>query len=156
MENNIEIGKDSQMSTTTGTGMNQSHGKQYFTPDISDIRVGYECEAIFSNGKWHPFKYEEHDFSVLEIEILNKQIRVPYLTKEQIEAEGWVANCFNIGEEDYGMCSFKKGNFECRRWSNGNNYIEFYNNRTTEDLIYEGGCKCINDFRYICKLLNIK
>lgn len=148
---------------------------KYFTPSIEDIRVGYECEVgqysyEYPNGlskateHWTKKILTDSDVGRLtalhnilkDVDLPTIWVRVPYLTKEQIEADGWVANCFNIGEEDYGMCSFKKGNFECRRWSNGNNYIEFYNNRTTEDLIYEGGCKCINDFRYICKLLNIK
>jgi hypothetical protein len=155
MENNIEIGKDSQMSTTTGTGMNQSHGKQYFTPDISDIRVGYECEAIFSNGKWHPFKYEEHDFSVLEIEILNKQIRVPYLTKEQIEAEGWVYS--EEESKDSNICEWwDKGDWSLIMWWGGEGGIAEIDNHDKIDFSYRGVCKCINDFRYICKLLNIK
>lgn len=133
---------------------------KYFTPNIEDIRVGYECEVrLIENAQWTNFVVGKNNFEETTIyEYLElDNVRVPYLTKEQIEAEGWVANCFDTEGEEWQMCSFKKGAFECRRWQNENNYIEFHNSRVEgqEDIIYEGECKDINTFRYICKLLGI-
>lgn len=148
---------------------------KYFVPDIEDVRVGYECEVLseirteegeLAGTEWFPYIIKNGSCTMrnggasitLDNTIMYPPLdkaRTLYLTKEQIEAEGWVATCFSESE-DYGMCSFKKGAFECRRWSNQNDYIEFLNSRTSDDIIYEGGCKDINTFRYICKLLNIK
>src|SRR6187431_2955175 len=74
----------------------ESPSPKYFTPSIEDIRVGYECELLIFNwkkdkGEWIPTVLEITNFDheseawALSLNI----IRVPYLTKEQIEAEGW-------------------------------------------------------------------
>lgn len=128
---------------------------EYFTPDIEDIRVGYECESLFTDMKWHSFIYTPDDFSVLKEEILNDMVRVPYLTKEQIEKEGWV-----VDFEDKERKRFTAGKNSFR--------LHFINNRldiTTyrgdfglvEDgvPIFKGECKDINTFRYLSKLLGI-
>lgn len=66
----------------------------YFTPSIEDMRVGYECEYV-NNGIWMRCWVgsgsQEVTISdaILFTEIIPEHIRTPYLTKEQIEAEGW-------------------------------------------------------------------
>ncbi len=82
---------------------------KYYTPDVSELYIGYECEADFSLGKitlinirkdeknsskeldlsepiWKPSIIEEIPKNIEEF--LNK-IRTPYLNKFQIEKEGW-------------------------------------------------------------------
>ena len=81
----------------------------YYIPEIEDIRVGYEFELIdyASNNynqdksacKWNKLVLKkEHLFSSYDgssfletcVSCLNfGDLRVPYLTKEQIENEGW-------------------------------------------------------------------
>lgn len=133
---------------------------KYFQPDITDIRVGYECEinkslfAGISEG-WHKFTFNEFE----QLDILNKNslkaFRVPYLTKEQIEAEGWRS----IHWREY-------------LWEKGNKIIHFFNGQkedvddstylstftihNSSKVLFEGECRCINDFRQIMKFLCIK
>lgn len=157
---------------------------KYFTPDIEDIRVGYECEHrqnLLAN--WIKVIVADYHFKTkipsgyFPIGIFNiseylKQynwIRVPYLTKEQVEAEGWekvqeFEHCHDEIESNWYM--FNKQNKYQIRWWGQPDYIEIYNidlvkNKKSciqdkdEYCIYQGQCKDINTFRYICKLLGI-
>ena len=67
---------------------------KYFKPEISDIHVGYECEvAYLEKDNWTPMKVrhqEETEDFIKAVFNYNRRIRTPYLTKEQIEAEGWI------------------------------------------------------------------
>src|SRR5687768_16490771 len=60
----------------------------YFTPSIEEIRVGYECETInpVHRGEWYPTTINKGNISWIEF---LDCVRVPYLTKEQIEKEGF-------------------------------------------------------------------
>ena len=140
--------------------------QKYFTPDLEDIKVGYEFELIDyasnnynqdkSTCKWdsHVLKkedifshYKEDSFLETCVSYLySKHLRVPYLTKEQIENEGW-GFIQQIGNTLF----FKKKDFEL---TFNDNYINI-NNFGEYDLGYWGQCKDINTFRYICKLLEI-
>ena len=81
----------------------------YFIPSIEDLCVGYEFEVkhdyyLYGPGKdtcpWSKCILKKNDlfadyddYSFLELCILylnSNHLRVPYLTKEQIEAEGWI------------------------------------------------------------------
>ncbi len=144
---NISYGAASLMDTTTGTestrlGINHL----YFTPSIEDIRVGYECEIDWAGMAGGRENYLKQILKLNELSGMNEffikaAVRVPYLTKEQIEAEGW---------EEHANGFEKDGNL-----------LKLLNNR---DVIIShagfskfcGECKDINTFRYICKLLNIK
>ena len=143
---------------------------KYFQPDITDLRVGYECEV-----KWHTYgdgiNWRSYIVKAGDSILTTDNVRVPYLTKEQIEAEGWKpANtgglengCMN------GRCAFTKGNYFLIIPSQPNtklgNRIEIvmvdvlkddYNEWTSNGRMYLGECRCINDFRLIMKLLCIK
>lgn len=149
---------------------------KYFTPDITDIRVGYECELYMSEDikndgdvwvytlnpekSWQVFKFTSgSDLMWFTPYILREQLRTPYLTKEQIEAEGWDV----IGVYPNGATLHKKGKYElmflqdCRLtitrvWKSFEGEPD---EKTHRKDIYNGGVKCINDFRYITKLLGI-
>lgn len=122
--------------------------EEYFTPSIEDIRVGYECEVrnrASIREHWVPHiittSLMERGFFKIKDWF---DIRVPYLTKEQIEKEGW--------EQRGGPESFYRGK-----------YLTHYDFRTkTLYMAFSGSkildgmnCKDINTFRYICKLLGI-
>lgn len=130
---------------------------KYFTPEITDIRVGYEAEfnlAGFGKEGWKFVKFKGVDEAV---RCYHEQgfYRTPYLTKEQIEAEGWQPTVASGGYEyrykNYYMFLSKIYNKENIPIININ--IE---NLNTQDDIFQGECKDINTFRYICKLLNIQ
>lgn len=129
--------------------------EQYYTPEIEDIRVGYECEFTPSSeskdgGKnwiihWKSVVVDSKNIQYLFGANAFNQVRVPYLTKEQIEAEGWERYKKNIGGLEYSIVFYK-------------NTIEIYEMDETGYRVckYNGNCPSINEFRTICKLLNIK
>lgn len=129
---------------------------KYFIPNIEDLHVGYEGEyhnwCMDESGK-PELNYDRWDKVILtnsNVETMLKygvnHFRVPYLTKEQIEAEGWTYN------EQY-KTYHKVKNIESGYsiYFNTNKMLVSYNG----DCIFYGECKDINTFRYICKLLKI-
>lgn len=156
--------------------MKENPDNQYFTPNIEDIRVGYECELLDASppeDDWKIHIISKFDrFEFLNKWIENKEIRVPYLTKEQIEAEGWkmledkspfTSKPYKyrkiIGEKETGI--FNEDHiYTLEYYGIGNTnliiHLEWESswNRYSGNIFY-GTCKDINTFRYICKLLNI-
>lgn len=141
---------------------------KYFTPDIEDIRVGYECYWIKDPSK------EIEINNLLLIKFTPKQVAftlfapinwerketdnfrpnlgsyvVPYLTKEQIEKEGW--KCFAENKETTVWAASKNG----YSFITDSTLILSIINKTNQCL-FRGQCKDINTLRYITKLLNIK
>jgi hypothetical protein len=147
--------------------------EQYFTPDIEDIHIGYELEIYIANG-WKCGKFpevlkENHELDEFKeddiMKLAHAIIRVPYLTKEQIEKEEGI-----------------KFDREVKHWNvKGNSTWAFRRNnhwiglRYSKDLPlisiipidpvkeegfwhevrFIGYCKSINEFRKVLKLLNI-
>ncbi len=65
--------------------------KIYYIPALEDLRVGYECET-----KCYPYPDYVHttiddgeDIQFVKDRIWD--IRTPFLTKEQVEADGWIS-----------------------------------------------------------------
>jgi hypothetical protein len=135
--------------------MSNARSQQYYSPGISDFYIGCEFEiSQHGSDKWetgasdptgliHVYKtWREY----------NSQYRIPYLTAEQIEAEGWTQqineNIFFISINS--LCGYRVytepelHSIEIERVL-----------MDSDDVIYKGPCRCINDFRLICKLLNI-
>ena len=135
--------------------------EQYFIPDIQDIRVGYECELMsISIPQWSKWvipklDWESFEGSTIEDYLELGNIKVPYLTKEQIEAEGW-----EIEEKINGVIG-RKGSYDSYMYSKPKPFtIEYVFEEKlllvlNDFIIYRGECKDINTFRYICKLLKI-
>lgn len=158
--------------------------QNYFTPTIEDLRVGYECEVLPINESlgWeagrlsyysgyegpglynlYPFWYTTRKGNYGRIKTMIhdfKQIRVPYLTQEQIEKEGWAyerANGLVIA------LTFKKDNYILDWYWNDKKIVirkikEMCPGSMKFELeqLYKGNCPSINEFRIIMKLLNIK
>lgn len=158
----------------------QREKQEYFIPNIEDLRVGYEYERQYTTNIWINEVIEEWDFRTPQLrepcdsnitEILrdlnSNKIRVPYLTKEQIEAEGWkispysflIINCSNEEKNEYTYKFFKdKYNLiyeEAKNIIKIWYYDEYSSNCNTAIGLFKGECRDINTFRYICKLLNI-
>lgn len=127
---------------------------KYFVPDIEDFRFGYEFEKNYSSsgGDWYPTKIVAYlDFEGLDFYIEEGLLRTPYLTKEQIEAEGWICigqNSYIDSNFYYFMKSEKSLDF------NGITHeIKISDDPYYPD--YAGECKDINTFKWLCKLLKI-
>ncbi len=152
---------------------------KYFTPDIEDICIGYEYEQLVtplseslskSEPEWMKCKFPD-PFTIDRILLLyerKEQLRVPYLTKEQIEGEGFVyrgkiSNGTIPGEPFTKIeLEFIKNNILIRfdiisnkvmidKADSTEENVNFYNVKT----LYHGECKDINTFRKIIKLLGI-
>lgn len=126
----------------------------YFTPDIEDIHIGYECE-INSEFETRGFEWTKLSLignsikTIIEDPEKMKRIRVPYLTKEQIEAEGWKFD-YNLGDFDYYVKTVNDTEYELEFC-----YKERININIWKRTLYHGECKDINTFRKIIKLLEI-
>lgn len=126
---------------------------KYFTPSIEDIRVGYECEYMIGS-QFTPFRFSTPytalgSFSNMQAAIETGHVRVPYLTKEQIEREGWVFVWAHPGELQFR----RRNNTIAFNFVDYSLLVQVGNENI---FSYKGPCKDINTFRYICKLLNIK
>lgn len=130
---------------------------KYFIPSIEDIRVGYECESFDdrlqdpNNIKWVKHVLDDWEEIQYIIEDLSWRVRVPYLTKEQIEVEGW--EC--IFED--GDMAFKKNDIRFDLCIDG--YRASFQSESVwvnENIIIANiECKDINTFRQIIKLLGV-
>lgn len=166
--------------------------QQYYTPNVEDIRVGYECfwvkdpikdltddnliPIIFtpkklSSALFPPFNWEREDTDNLRPNLTS--YKVSYLTKEQIEAEGWKITSdinthttfekidgFLDEEEDstgwyYELILFNKRIYLYRYQINYGKPDKPYPGQGDGNIIYSGQCPSINEFRTIMKLLNI-
>jgi hypothetical protein len=150
---------------------------EYYTPDIEDIRVGYECEWIHLDKGWIKGVISEKILNdVFGFLFINKiEKRTPYLTKEQIEAEGWVEvpnRWFDTNKTqrmatvpDYELDTvFGKLKLFITNLKEVHKHIsiERYTKADPNDAwsmssfktVYSGPCPSINEFRQIIKLLN--
>jgi len=138
---------------------------KYFTPDIEDLCIRYELEVNY-NFKLNDIFHKKIIENFEELADIHSRmsgdcvIRVPYLTKEQIEAEGWKEEqmylngtfVMILGELNEGYeLMFAEGNSQIvitRVWT-------LFDDQVKRDNTYKGNCKDINTFRKIIKLLNI-
>lgn len=158
---------------------------KYFTPKLEDIHVGYVCEILpvgkphtwekgtlrYETGHegagimnlnpfWWTWKLIDGAYPV-KIQLHNlENIRVSYLTTEQIEAEGWTKNDYPVWRNRMG---FQKDNFFLvldlsgdTPWINmivkDPSLLTIVNPETFRVTL---PCPSINEFKTICKLLNI-
>ena len=121
--------------------------EHYFTPEIEDIHIGYEAEfnlAGFGKEGWQYVKFKGVDKAV-RCYHEKGLYRVPYLTKEQIEAEGWKPRDCIV------YTDWVKNGYELFH-ANKENKIRIISNGIQ---LFYGECRDINTFRQIQKLLEI-
>lgn len=127
---------------------------KYFTPDIEDLRVGYECDLLGSKIVIE----DRHDLDLS----FDHPLRTPYLTKEQIEAEGWkfTPKSISLWFEKDGI-TLREDGYHFKKITL---LYSTHDNRLVikpmfiggdEQVFFEGECKDINTFRWLCKLLKI-
>lgn len=130
---------------------------KYFTPDIEDMSVGCEFEMDDTWGGWKKLTLTKELLANPMVGLGSgnerspwyHKIRVPYLTKEQIEAEGWK-------ESDVSGFFDKIDDVRDRwyiNWIPEQKWLNIGDNECEVD--YAGPCKDINTFRKIIKLLKI-
>lgn len=120
---------------------------KYYIPDIEDFRIGYEYEKSNDENKseWR-VEIKDWDFEGLDFYLREGMIRVPYLTQEQIEAEGW----------NDGVKANKKGYIYSYIYEDRQLTIKkLANCPFPDEIVFSGECKSVNELRYISKLLKI-
>lgn len=146
---------------------------KYYTPDIEDLFVGYECEMDWASMAGGRFNWLRTTIGVQDLggilSFINcKTIRTPYLTKEDIEKEGWIDEGLSVINVKGGVenpWSFRKGNYIAAFWEDAKklaiivrdpSLIEEGKGFPTYPMhTFVGDCKSINEFRKITKWLNI-
>lgn len=146
-------------------------GTKYFIPSIEDIRVGYECEIlwnqdIFPEDNWYKIvvgEDETKDFDLIDWvgRVANSKVRTPYLTKKQIQNEGWEFTGKTID-----LWFKKEGEFNMGSWTSCKIIMHYgpHDKRLYIDAIdtgestpiFRGTCKDVNELRFITKLINIE
>ena len=137
---------------------------KYFTPSIEDIKVGYECEKEDLLKGWKTFIFDAkaiRDYmNCSMVDYQDDFFRVPYLTKEQLEAEGWDLLSEYQFSDKY-VVKFQKipeiGNPVILHFIDNNWIIVKKESLRKHELPceYSGQCNNINTFKTIIKLLNI-
>jgi hypothetical protein len=80
-------------------------------------------------------------------------IRVPYLTKEQIEAEGWTDDTASFQKPELFVAYQNSSTWRKLVYRFSDNMLQIV--EVDDSYIYSGNCKDINTFRKITKLLKI-
>lgn len=128
----------------------------HYVPELEELHIGYELEVTTSSG-WSLGRFPEtlnsHEeldqFTDPFIKAAHAIIKVPYLTKEQIEKEGW------LPYKGMALHAFSKGIYYI--WYSFESKLMSIDRQRDnhKSRLYLGPCRCINDFRKIIKLLGI-
>ena len=122
--------------------------EKYYTPNIEDLFIGYECES-YNNGIWEKHTFKDIDYEGILIYLDGIWLQTPYLTKEQIQSEGW-----KLHDEKHN--EFRKGCYVLvYRFSNQQLQIADTDSSYGWQVKFVGNCKSINELRKISKLLEI-
>ena len=133
---------------------------KYYTPDIEDLHVGYQCEEYHRYLGDNPYWQK----AILEIEsndnhgdalMLDGTYRTKYLDQEDIESLGW--KCQEYTQNGYNQSYTKDANSEsgydltyCTAWG------EKWQIDYCGSGIFWGEIKSINELRKIMKMVGIK
>lgn len=127
---------------------------KYYTPSIEDIRIGYECEILNGYGNWHTINITlGHIFNDLLFHTrdISKELsgifRTPYLTKEDIESEGWThkwheKRVHSWEKEDFVLSAF-------------DDILRIKISYKSGYQLFDGNCLSINELRTISKLIGV-
>lgn len=140
-----------------------SHDDRHYVPAIEDVKVGYECEINESLGYSEIYTkrvigYKE-DTGAYTNEVSNiinmiddgyGAIRVPFLTKEQIEAEGWKFK----DQVTARTCTYIKDGFTLA-YNKEDHRLRIARD---SDMFQILDCTClsINEFRYLNRILTYR
>ena len=136
---------------------------KYYTPEIEDIRVNYECEMRQADI-WEFYRVQNNDCLCDFVDM--DGIRTPFLTEKQIEADGWEVYPIVMPNQDW--VGFSKDNYMLLYYCLNNDISKPCIKILAKDvtlLEWMGNfpemfrvtlpCLSINEFRFICKLLKI-
>lgn len=128
--------------------------REYYTPEISDLFVGYKCQrrVIKPNYvekylyEWRDYTVDEHYFSVgyeegQDWNYDEVELRTPYLGKQNIIDLGWEHKQYVKDSEI--VFNFVKDDWYLEYWVGKIPYVEI--GREGYDTGYAGNCKSKNE-----------
>lgn len=127
---------------------------KYYTPDIKDLFIGYECELLVPKSTdpfvlggyydaWVPLEISKA-WRIHDIQNGEQLVRTKYLDREDIERCGW---SYNVQYDNYTTGSV----YMLTWWKLANKWsIKDHN-----EPVYVGEIKSINELRKIMKMLKI-
>lgn len=145
---------------------------KYYTPDISDIRIGYQCQSTNNGKDWYDWEFKEHNFGSLSLELLNSMYRTSYLTLEDIEREGFEKYAHSI-DDWFKLKDELRFDTDLQNFSGYKPYNIFLNygfhdyrlhikadfsggaDYSDSEMLYDGECKSINELKQILKQIHI-
>jgi hypothetical protein len=154
-------------------------GKLYYFPTVEDLRIGYEYEsknaAYEDDTQWRKYtiEYREEDGTYTyqlcnEIHMLDDgafEYRVPVLSREQIEAEGFdfvQTNGMTNWYISKGFAGHVAGGYKIYSAELIHIITPDYNTikviadiEGSREVLFEGFCPTINEFRVILKQIGI-
>lgn len=144
--------------------MNNIQESKYYTPDLEDLCVGYECEVWWDLNNKDCYGIPEvlDWWTIITVQgEKDAGFRTLYLTKEQVESEGFIfSHRFTASEEEYFQNFYHKtvNDLHYTVSLTQDNIIKLssWSSKSGSSTLFRGKCRCINDFRKILKLLEIK
>lgn len=131
---------------------------EYFTPTIKELHVGYQCEVLNPDENlWEDFVVtKDYCLGVLSQWIEFKELRTPFLTKENIEKEFdvevekrfWYGKYWDVFNDSSKHNYTVKYRFE-------NQHMEISRDDES-DIVFDGYVRCVNEFKTLLKLLRVK
>lgn len=149
----------------------------YYYPRPEEIYIGYQCEVNWNRGYEEVYSpmvvrvKDENGAYVDDLEKLTRMMddgcteaRVPVLSKEDIEGEGWkkTGGFWWEWPIEYELYCDEISNrpVDWRlNWMDATRYlrIECYERNSFEwETAYMGPCPTVNELRYLMRLFNIK
>lgn len=133
---------------------------KYYTPNIEDFHVGYECE-IRQADKWEFYRVP---YNECLSDLQGDGYRTPYLTQDQLINKEWRtwngAGAFEKTNPKFFFSKREENLFNKKGFILINAMYDFSNHDLVidkeQERIFIGKCKSINEFRQIIKFLNIK
>lgn len=135
---------------------------KYYTPELSEFHVGFECEIQEQpNGIWKQGKLTEQDmcmFLTTIIALSEGRIRVKYLDNEDVESCGWrKKNAFGVYEIVASIDGLGKTTY-CLQDSNNMRFLQNNVWRITNEwheTIFFGSIKNKSELKQLMKMLGI-
>ena len=127
---------------------------KYYTPQISDIFIGFECELFYQddfklarteNLKWHKTIIDKNKFQQAFLLIKVNKIRVKHLDREDLLELGWE-------QKDYDTYEINRFGFELN--PEYRNYI--YETTHVRVVRFSGAIKNKSELQKLMIQLNIK
>jgi hypothetical protein len=126
--------------------------EKYYIPSRDEFHVGLEYEALWGlegiDGEWLKEIFTERS----SIESLEETIRVKYLNKADIEAEGFTDTKDRGMAEHTGYLFKNRGGITIRYWSI-NNRVKIENHNRIDKTVFDGEIKNQSEFRKILKMI---